>query len=105
VKILNDFVFMFFGIVMFLIQVGIWRYSKSKGKNTIPFQIGGFIANFLLMLALAWGYASLLEHEYQAVAMGFVFFGGAALIPGIITYRLLNRPPKKTKDNAETISV
>ncbi|ACL18761.1 hypothetical protein Dhaf_0697 [Desulfitobacterium hafniense DCB-2] len=99
-----EIVFMFFGMLMLLIQYGIWRYSKSKGKDTIPIQICGFLANFLLIFTLAWGYASLLEHEYQAVAMGFVFFGGLTLIPTIITYRLLNPSLKKTKDRSETLS-
>ncbi|AHF10433.1 tetrachloroethene dehalogenase [Dehalobacter restrictus] len=104
-KIANDFVWMFFGMLMLFIQFGIWQYSKSKAKNTIPIQLCGFLTNFLFIFTLAWAYASLLEHEYQAVSMGFVFFGGATLIPGIITYRLLNRSEKKSKNNSATTSV
>ncbi|NBJ15997.1 MAG: tetrachloroethene dehalogenase [Dehalobacter sp. 4CP] len=93
------------GMLLLLIQYGIWLYLKRKGRNTIGLQIGGFIANFLLIFSLAWAYSSFLEREYQAIAMGFLFFGGAALVPAVITYRLSNRTPKKSKENSETISV
>ncbi|TCX51680.1 tetrachloroethene dehalogenase [Dehalobacter sp. 14DCB1] len=121
-KIFTVLTWMILGILMLLIQYGIWQYLKRKGKNTIPLQLGaftanflfintipiqlcGFLANFLFIFTLAWAYASLLEHEYQAVSMGFVFFGGATLIPGIITYRLLSRSEKKSKENSATTSV
>lgn len=103
--IVDVLTWMSFGILLLLIQYGIWRYLKSKEKNTIGFQLGGFCANFFLVFSLAWGYASFVEGEYQAVAMGFLFFGGVALIPAIITYRLVNRSSKETikKGEANTI--
>jgi len=103
-KIYSVLIWMGIGMLMLLIQYGIWKYLKFKGKNTIPMQLCAFAANFLFVFALAWGYSSFVESEYQAVAMGFLFFGGAALIPAAITYRLVNRPSKKKTDNSETIS-
>jgi len=104
-KIFTVLTWMILGILMLLIQYGIWQYLKRKGKNTIPLQLGAFTANFLFIFSLAWGYSSFLEREFQAVAMGFLFFGGAALIPAVITYRLANRVSKKTKDPSEKIPV
>jgi len=98
-------VFIILGMLLLLNQYGIWLYLKEKGRNTIGLQIGGFFANFLLLFSLAWAYSSFLEREYQAIAMGFLFFGGAALVPAVITYRLSNRTPKKSKENSATTSV
>ncbi len=92
------------GMLLLLIQYGIWFYLKGKGRNTIGLQIGGFLANFLLIFSLAWAYSSFMEREYQAIAMGFIFFGGAALIPAIITYRLTNRKGKVTKEKSDIAS-
>ncbi|AHF10440.1 hypothetical protein [Dehalobacter restrictus] len=103
--IVDVLTWMSFGILLLLIQYGIWWYLKSKGKNTIGFQLGGFGANFFLVFSFAWGYASFVEGEYQAVAMGFLFFGGVALIPAIITYRLANRSTKKTIEKGETNAI
>ncbi|TCX51696.1 tetrachloroethene dehalogenase [Dehalobacter sp. 14DCB1] len=103
-KIFDVLIWMGIGILMLVIQYSIWKYLKLKGKNTVPLQLCAFCANFLFVFALAWGYSSFVEGEYQAVAMGFLFFGGAALIPAAITYRLINRPSKKKADNSETIS-
>ncbi|MCM1566134.1 MAG: tetrachloroethene dehalogenase [Dehalobacter sp.] len=93
------------GMLLLLIQYGIWLYLKGKGRNTIGLQIGGFIANFLLIFTLAWAYSSFMEREYQAIAMGFIFFGGATLVPAVITYRLSNRSLKRSKENSTTTSV
>ncbi|TCX51689.1 tetrachloroethene dehalogenase [Dehalobacter sp. 14DCB1] len=103
--ILDVLIWMGIGMLMLLIQYGIWQYLKIKGKNTIPLQLCAFCANFLLIFALAWGYSSFVEGEYQAIAMGFLFFGGAALIPAAITYRLITRTVKKKTDISETTSV
>lgn len=103
-RIFDVLIWMGIGMLMLLIQYGIWRYLKGKGLNTIPLQLCAFTANFLFVFALAWGYSSFVEGEYQAIAMGFLFFGGAALIPAIITYRLVNRSLKKKIDNSKTIS-
>jgi ABC-type transport system involved in multi-copper enzyme maturation permease subunit len=80
----------FFGILIVLIQYGITLYLKKKGRNTIGLQIGGFLFNFLFVFTLMWAYSSYVETEYQAIAMGFVFFGGLSLIPAVITWRLAN---------------
>ncbi|RJE48651.1 MULTISPECIES: tetrachloroethene dehalogenase [unclassified Dehalobacter] len=103
-KIYDVLVWMSFGVILLLIQYGIWWYLKGKGKATIPLQLCGFLANFFLVFAMAWGYSSFKEHEYQAIAMGFIFFGGTALIPAIITYRLANRRAKVKKEKADAIS-
>jgi ABC-type transport system involved in cytochrome c biogenesis permease subunit len=95
-------VWMIFGMLLLLIQYGIWRYLKGKGKNIIGLQISGFLANFLLIFTLAWAYSSFKEHEYQAIGMGFIFFGIAALIPAAITYRLANRKEKAIKEKSDT---
>ncbi|WP_368294626.1 tetrachloroethene dehalogenase [Dehalobacter sp. TBBPA1] len=100
----NVIIWMSLGIIFVLIQYGIWWYLKGKGKATIPLQLCGFLANFFLLFSVAWGYQSFLEHEYQAIAMGFMFFGGTALIPAIITYRLANRGEKAKKEKADAIS-
>lgn len=102
--ILDVLVWMGFGILLLLIQYGIRKYLLSKGKNSIPMQLGGFLANFLFIFALAWGYASFVEDEYQAIAMGFLFFGGMALVPAVITYRLANRPGKETTGKSATLA-
>jgi len=103
-KIYDVLIWMGIGMLMLLIQYGIWRYLKKKEINTIPLQICAFLANFFIIFSLAWGYSSFVEREFQAVAMGFLFFGGTALIPAAITYRLINRSLKKKAGNSETIS-
>ncbi|AHF10726.1 hypothetical protein [Dehalobacter restrictus] len=103
-NIYDVLIWMALGMTALLIQYGIWRYLKGKGKDTIPLQICGFLANFFFIFALAWGYSSFSEREYQAIGMGFIFFGGTALIPAIITYRLANHPAKKIRESSDTIS-
>jgi len=103
--IFDVLIWMGIGMLMLIIQYGIWKYLKIKGKNTIPLQLSAFSANFLFIFALAWGYSSFVEGEYQAIAMGFLFFGGAALIPAAITYRLITRSSKKKTNISETTSV
>lgn len=89
-NILGVFFWPIMGALLILIQFGITLYLKKKDRNTIGLQIGGFLANFLLIFTLMWAYTSFAEREYQAVAMGFVFFGGLTLIPAVITWRLAN---------------
>ncbi|RJE48647.1 MULTISPECIES: tetrachloroethene dehalogenase [unclassified Dehalobacter] len=103
-KIFDVLIWMSLGVILLLIQYGIWWYLKGKGKATIPLQLCGFLANFFLVFAMAWGYSSFKEHEYQAIAMGFIFFGGTALIPAIITYRLANLKAKATNKKSDTIA-
>lgn len=91
-------VWVMFGMLLVVFQYGIWRFLRSKGRNTLPLEICGFIANFLVIFTLGWAYASMIEHEYQAVGMGFIFFGGAALIPIIITYRLATQKKSVPQD-------
>ncbi|NBJ14549.1 MAG: DUF202 domain-containing protein [Dehalobacter sp. 4CP] len=93
-------VWLMLGILLVIFQYGIWRFLQSKDRNTLPLEICGFIANFLVIFTLAWAYASLAEREFQAAGMGFVFFGGAALIPIIITYRLATRKKRVSQDKA-----
>lgn len=45
------------------------------------------LAIFFTMLAFAWAYASLVEHEIQAAWVGLFIFGGLGLVFALLTKR------------------
>ncbi|MDR1184492.1 MAG: hypothetical protein LBK67_06815 [Coriobacteriales bacterium] len=100
-RIQDVLVWMVIGMAMLVIQYGIYRFLLGKGyagRRALPLNALGLLANLLIIFALAWAYQSIIEGEFQAAGMGLVFFGGASLIPAIITWRLAIR---KSKPGAE----
>ena len=81
-------IFIAFGILFALIQIGITFYLRKKEKNTVLMQIIGILTNAMFVFTLMWVYASAAERVYQAVGMSVVFFGGVTLVFAVVFWRL-----------------
>lgn len=80
------------GIAFTLIQVVITLKLTKIGKEKLWFNcILTLVPNALVIFAIAWAYASVIEHEPQAAFVGLLVFGGTGLIFAIIAYRLINK--------------
>lgn len=99
-SILDCLMWMAFGALVVVCMYGIFRYLKTKNFSTGKFaalMILGAITDLLLVFTLTWAYLSVLEGEFQAVGMGFIFFGGATLVFAILTFRLATLKPKSER--------
>ncbi len=86
-----------FGIVACLLVA----YCKHKELVS-----GRFAGSYALMLigvlsilfSIDWGYASFIEGEPQAAAIGFLVFGGLGIVLFLIGFRVANTEPKEKQE-------
>lgn len=93
-------VYVLIGALFALVQMVIFnKFKEAEKSKFIGAFILTFIGNALIGLAIAWGWASYLESEFQAIAMGFLIFGGIGAIFDIIAVRvfLAKKVAKETK--------
>lgn len=99
------FVYFLLGCLFAMAQTLLFiKFKTAPKKKFIAAFALSFIGNALISLALAWGYASLLESEMQAIAMGFLIFGGCGAIFDIIAVRVF-LAKKPLANNKETVQV
>lgn len=92
------FIYFLLGCLFALAQLLMFnKFKTAPKKQFVTAFILSFIGNGLIALALAWGYASLLETEMQAIAMGFLVFGGCGAVFDIAAVRVFLTKNKKEK--------
>ena len=74
--------FTYTGLGILLSAVVVYLHSKLGGMNGATWKAwgAGVLGILLVVLSLAWAYASMQEHEMQAAWMGLFVFG----VPGIV---------------------
>lgn len=82
-----------FGAVVLLL----FKFCKSKDLPTGKFA-GSYALMILGALAIAfsldWGYASVIEGEPRAAAIGFLVFGGVGVVLALVGFRIATMKPK-----------
>lgn len=89
------------GVLLGIVAVFLVRFCKTRSCDS-----GHFYGSYVLMVlgaiaiifSLDWGYASIIEGEPQAAAIGFLVFGGVGIILALIGMRVASAKLKNEKD-------
>ena len=67
-----------------------YSYMKMKQKSNFSKSSYSFIVTSALLTAftILWAYDSYMENEIRAANMGFLVFGGLAVVSALVAYRL-----------------
>lgn len=82
------------GILIYVIVTKIMACEKPVGAKAGTISTG-IISILALCFSLDWGFASVVEGEPQAMAIGFLIFGGIGIVFGLISYRVFTAKPKE----------
>lgn len=83
------------GVLLVLIQVSFEKILAKRNKAKLwPNSLLILASNALILFSIAWGYASIMEHEIQAAVSGLIMFAAPGVIIAIIAYRII-----KAQDN------
>lgn len=85
------------GILIYILITKIAFGTKPNGTK-VGTLTSGIISVLALCFSLDWGFASVVEGEPQAMAIGFLIFGGIGIFFGLIAYRIYTMKPKGATD-------